>query len=125
MALQAMHNEQVFHVGDLVRVHQKIQEDNKSRTQVFEGMVIAIRGENPNKTFTVRRIGAAGVAIERIFPLNSPFVERIEVRALGFVKRSKLYYIRDKTAREIADITKPRAQQKNAIKTVRAKAKKK
>lgn len=106
MALSAIHNDSVFHVGDIVRVHQKIQEDNKTRTQIFEGNVLAIRGEGGNKMFTVRRIGAGGIAIERIFPLSSPFVEKIEVHAKAHVRRSKLYYLRDKTPREVAEITK-------------------
>lgn len=106
MALLTTHKDSEFHIGDRVRVHQRIQEDNKTRTQVFEGTVIAIRGMDRNKTFTVRRIGAMGVGIERIFPLFSPFVERVEVKAEGHVRRSKLYYIREKTVREIADLTK-------------------
>lgn len=117
MSLLATHNGQDFHVGDLIRVYQKIQEDNKTRTQVFEGTVIAIRGVDQSRTFTVRRIGAAGVAIERIFPLFSPFVERVEVRAEGHVRRSKLYYIREQTASQIADITKKRSR-KNEVRSM-------
>lgn len=110
MVLLTVHKDSEFHVGDRVRVHLKVQEDNKTRTQVFEGTVIVIRGMGRNKTFTVRRIGAMGVGIERIFPLFSPFVERVEVKAHGRVRRSKLYYIRDKTVREIADLTKRKVQ---------------
>lgn len=121
MALIAKHNGQEFHIGDAVRVYQRIQEDNKTRTQVFEGMVIAIRGEGKNKMFTVRRMGAAGVGIERIFPLFSPFVEKVEVRALGSVRRSKLYYIREKTPTEIAEITRRKTVQKKQVKTTSAK----
>lgn len=106
MALTALHNDEEFRIGDTIRVHQKIQEDNKTRTQIFEGTVIALRGTGEAKTFTVRRIGAANVAIERIFPLSSPLVERVEVRAQAKVRRAKLYYIRDKTSKEIAELTK-------------------
>jgi large subunit ribosomal protein L19 len=116
MALSATHNDQVFKIGDMVRVHQRIQEDNKTRTQVFEGTLIAVRGTGINKMFTVRRLGANSVAIERIFPLESPFVERIEVKAAGSVRRAKLYYIREKTSREIADITKRKARGHQASK---------
>ena len=116
MALSTTHNSSQFHIGDLVRVHQKIQEDSKTRIQVFEGTVIAIRGEGENKSFTVHRIGTGGIRIERIFPLSSPFVEKIEVKAPGHVRRSKIYYIREKTSREIADITKPRRIRKPAAK---------
>ncbi|KKR10618.1 MAG: 50S ribosomal protein L19 [Microgenomates group bacterium GW2011_GWA2_39_19] len=65
MALSAILNGQEFHVGDTVRVHQRIQEDNKTRIQVFEGTVLAIRGKESGKMYTVRRIGAGSVAIER------------------------------------------------------------
>lgn len=115
MALTAVHNARSFSVGDIVRVHQKITEAGlpageagKTRIQVFGGMVIAIRGEGENKTFTVRRVGAGGVGIERIFPLYSPLIEKVEVVKRGSVRRSKLYYLRDKTAHEIAEITKGR-----------------
>ncbi len=116
MALSATHNDQEFKIGDIVRIHQRIQEDNKTRTQVFEGNLIAIRGTGINKMFTVRRLGSNNVAIERIFPLASPFVERIEVKAQGTVRRAKLYYIRDKTSREVADITKRRVRTSQIIK---------
>lgn len=106
MALFLVHNAQEFHIGDVIRVHQKIQEDEKTRTQVFEGTVIAVKGEGPNKTFTVRRIGAGGIGVERIFPLLSPLIEKVEVKAKGSVRRAKLYYLRGKTATEVAEITK-------------------
>lgn len=106
MALFATHNDKEFRIGDLIRVHQRIQEDSKTRTQIFEGTVIAIRGMGINKMFTVRRLGTGNVAIERIFPLSSPFVEQVEVKAAGSVRRAKLYYIREKSSREVADITK-------------------
>lgn len=106
MALVAVHGGGTFHIGDIVRVHQKIQEEGKARTQVFEGMVIAIRGERENKSFTVRRIGAGGIGIERIFPLYSPLIERVEVKAEGSVRRAKLYYLRGKTSHEVAEITR-------------------
>lgn len=110
MVLLATHKKGQFKTGDIVRVHQKIQDDNKTRTQIFEGTVIAIGGHGFGKSFTVRRIGASGVGIERIFPLFSPLVERVEVKNPGFVRRSKIYFIRDKSAREIAEITRPRGK---------------
>lgn len=106
MALSVIHNGGQFSVGDLVRVHQKIQEDQKIRTQIFEGTVIALRGMGQNKSFTVRRIGSGGIGVERIFPLFSPLIEKVEVKAKGRVRRSKLYYLRTKTASELAEITK-------------------
>ena len=87
--------------GDTVRVWQKIKEGNKIRLQAFEGTVIARKhGREPGATFTVRRI-ASGVGVEKIFPLYSPNMERVEVIRRGRVRRAKLYYIRHKAAREI------------------------
>src|SRR5690554_1493646 len=122
MALQSTHGENKFGVGDVVRVHQRIQESaDKFRTQVFEGTVLGIKGEGQRKTFTVRRIGAQKVGIEQIFPISSPFIEKIEVVRDGVkgVRHAKLYYIRDKSTKEIEKIysrTKRRieAQKKTA-----------
>lgn len=123
MALAATHNEQEFHIGDTVRVHQRIQEDEKIRTQVFEGTVIAIEGEEAGKTFTVRRIATGGVGIERIFPLASPLIEKIEVAARGAVRRAKLYFLREEPAREVAEITKRYSRKKQLAKAKTKSAK--
>lgn len=110
MALTITHNNKKFSVGDTIRVYQKITETTakgkRVRTQPFEGIVIGTRGEKVNKSFTVRRIGSGGIGIERIFPLSSPLIERIELVSPGLVKRSKLYYLREKSQKEIAEITK-------------------
>ncbi|WP_201261743.1 50S ribosomal protein L19 [Moorella sp. Hama-1] len=82
-----------FKPGDTVRVHVKVVEGNRERIQVFEGVVIGRRGRGINETFTVRRV-SYGVAVERIFPLHSPRLERIEVVRRGRVRRAKLYYLR-------------------------------
>jgi len=84
-----------FKVGDIVRVHQKIKEDSKSRIQVFEGVVLGIRGREENKTFMVRKM-VGDIAVERIWPLNSPSIDKIEVKSKikGKVRRSKLFYLR-------------------------------
>jgi large subunit ribosomal protein L19 len=84
-----------FRPGDTVRVFVKFKEGNKERTQAFEGIVISIRGSGINKTFTVRRIGANGVGVERIFPIYAPVIEKIEIVRRGRVRRAKLYYLRD------------------------------
>jgi large subunit ribosomal protein L19 len=84
-----------FNIGDTVRVHFRIVEGEKERVQVFEGVVIARNGaESPQATFTVRRV-AFGVGVERVFPLHSPRVEKVQVVREGQVRRAKLYYIRD------------------------------
>lgn len=87
-----------FHIGDTVRVHCKIQEGDKSRIQVFEGTVIARKHGGINETFTVRRL-AYGCGIERVFPLHSPNVAKVEVVRNGRVRRSKLYYLRDRVGK--------------------------
>jgi len=82
-------------VGDTVKVHYKIKEEEKERVQPFEGILIARKGSGNSRTITVRKIGAAGVGVERIFPVNSPNVKRIEVVKPGKTKRAKLYYLRN------------------------------
>jgi large subunit ribosomal protein L19 len=87
--------------GDMVKVFQKIQEKGKTRLQVFEGLVLAVKhGFEPGATFTVRRI-ASGVGVEKIFPLYSPMIEKIEITRRSKVRRAKLYHIREKAAKEI------------------------
>jgi large subunit ribosomal protein L19 len=87
-----------FKPGDTVRVHYRVIEGNRERIQVFEGLVIARKGGGVNETFTVRK-NSFGVAVERIFPLHSPKIAKIEVVSRGAVRRAKLYYIRDKVGR--------------------------
>jgi large subunit ribosomal protein L19 len=87
--------------GDTVRVHQKIVEKGKTRTQVFEGLVIAMKhGTEAGATFTVRAT-MSGIGVERIFPLYAPFIEKIEITRRSKVRRAKLYFIREKVAREV------------------------
>jgi large subunit ribosomal protein L19 len=87
--------------GDTVRVHQKIQDKGKTRIQIFEGLVLARKhGTEPGATFTVRKV-ASGVGVEKIYPLYSPLIDKIEIVRRSKVRRAKLYYIREKVAREI------------------------
>ena len=85
-------------IGDTVRVHVKIKEGDKSRIQVFEGTVIAKKHGGISETFTVRRV-AHGCGIERVFPLHSPVVDKVEVVRHGKVRRAKLYYLRDRVGK--------------------------
>lgn len=85
-----------FNPGDTVRVHYKIKEGEKSRIQPFEGIVISKKGEGVSKTFTVRRIGADNIGVERIFPLYSPNIDKIDIISQGIVRRAKLYYLRNR-----------------------------
>jgi large subunit ribosomal protein L19 len=84
-----------FSVGDTVRVHAIVKEGGKERVQVFEGIVIAKKGGGINETFTVRKV-SYGVGVERVFPLHSPLVKKIEVKRKGDVRRAKLYYLRER-----------------------------
>ena len=89
-----IHKEQPeFRAGDTVRVHVRVVEGDKERIQVFQGVVIARRGGGTRETFTVRKI-SGGIGVERIFPLHSPSLNRIEVVRRGKVRRAKLYYLR-------------------------------
>ena len=87
-----------INIGSTVRVHVKIREGNRERIQVFEGTVIAKRGSGISSTFTVRRV-SYGVGIERVFPVHSPNVAKVEVVREGKVRRSKLYYLRDRVGK--------------------------
>jgi large subunit ribosomal protein L19 len=84
-----------FIAGDTVAVHYKIKEGNKERIQVFQGVVIQRRGAGSTATFTVRKM-ASGVGVERVFPANSPFIESIEVQKHGKVRRSRIFYLRER-----------------------------
>ncbi|MBN1756509.1 50S ribosomal protein L19 [bacterium] len=84
-----------FNVGDTVKVSVKIKEGEKERVQVFQGIVIGRKGAGTQATFTVRKM-SSGVGVERIFPLHSPNIDKIEVAREGHVRRAKLYYLRDR-----------------------------
>ncbi|HHW19536.1 MAG TPA: 50S ribosomal protein L19 [Thermodesulfovibrio thiophilus] len=88
-----------FKPGDTVKVYVKVKEGDKERIQVFEGVVIARKGGGIRETFTVRKI-SFGVGVERVFPLHSPIIDKIEVVRRGIVRRSKLYYLRTKKGKE-------------------------
>jgi large subunit ribosomal protein L19 len=83
-----------FKAGDTITVHYKIKEGEKERIQQYQGTVIQRRGEGASASFTVRKI-SNGIGVERIFPLNSPFIDKIEVNKEGVVRRSRIYYIRN------------------------------
>lgn len=119
-----------FRAGDNVRVWQKVKEGEKTRLQAFEGMVLSRNhGKEPGATFTVRKV-VSGVGVERIFPLYSPDIDKIEVKSKSKFKRAKLFYIRDRAAREIrkkmktvrhetkpttSDVTKTESKVENVI----------
>ena len=106
MSLTLTYKDITFGVGDKIKVFQTIKEHEKTRNQIFECMVIAIKGSPTVKTFTVRKIGEQNVGIEKVFPLNTPTISNIVVVKSNVkgVKHAKIYYVRDKSRREIDKI---------------------
>lgn len=99
-------NDVKISTGDIVRVAQKIDEGGKTRAQIFEGVVIAISGRGTGRSFTVRKIASGGIGVERIFPMNSPMIESVELKQAGQVKRAKLFYLRDRVGKAAIAIKK-------------------
>ena len=117
-------NVAAFNVGDTVKVHFKIVEGNKERVQGFEGLVIARKNGGVRETFTVRKI-SFGIGVERVFPVHSPRIEKIDVIRHGDVRRAKLYYIRDLSGKAATRVkeAKPKAAAKKAPAKTKAKVK--
>ena len=103
MALKITHNNQEFFVGDSVRVNYKIKEKDKERLQAFDGIILAIKGTGENKNFVVQKHASDAVNVERIFPINSPWIDSIKKLRSPKVKirRSKLYYLRNPKVKSI------------------------
>ncbi len=92
----------VFNIGDTISVHYKLKEGDKERIQIFKGILIKLKGAKPeNKMITVRKMSKTGVAIERIFPLNSPYIERIVLIKKSSYTKAKAYFIRDLSEQKI------------------------
>lgn len=118
MANQTSWNSTTLSVGDTIRVHYKliehekiagktkreVKEEIRERVQIFEGILIAIKGSAENQMITVRKIGVGAIGIERIFPLISPWIKKIEVKKHGEVRRAKLYYLRLRTGKAASKI---------------------
>ena len=103
MAIQTQIGETKFSIGDKIRLDYLIKEGDKERTQAFEGTVISIRGRGENRTFTLRKIGSDNIGIERIFPLNTPWIKAIKLirHPKRRIRRSKLLFTRNPRARKI------------------------
>jgi len=117
-----------FNVGDTINIHQKIVEGDKTRTQIFKGIVIAIKGHQGLKSFTVRKIATASVAVEKIFPIDTPTITKIEVVKRGKVNRAKLYYLRGrvgKKATKVKDVFVKKSDQPQVEQVVEEKVTKK
>jgi large subunit ribosomal protein L19 len=102
-----------FNVGDSVRVHTKVKEGDKERIQVFAGVVIGRRGHGLNETFTVRRI-SYGEGVERVFPIHSPRIEKVEVERQGHVRRAKLTYLRQRLGKSAMLVRERESRQEAA-----------
>ena len=104
-----------FKVGDGVKVHVRVREGDKERIQVFAGIVIARKGSGVHESFTVRRI-ASGVGVERVFPVHSPLINKIEVDRESITMRARMYYLRDRVGKEATKVKEKRlyeAKRKN------------
>ena len=116
MAISAKLKEVPFSIGDTLAVYQKVVEEKKTRTQIFEGVVIAIKGHKDTKSFTVRKIATGHIGVEKIWPLLCPSIEKIEVKKRGQVRRAKLYYLRDRKGRAALKIKEIKEEPQNAKK---------
>ncbi len=101
-----------FEIGDTVDVHFRVKEENKMRVQLFSGIVIGQKGKGISKMFTVRRI-SYGEGVERVFPLHSPRIEKVVVKKKGKVRRSKLYFLREKTGKKATKVKEKIDQKKD------------
>ena len=112
-----------INVGDVVKVHVKIREGERERIQIFEGTIIARKGSGVSETFTVRRV-SYGVGVERVFPVYSPRVIKVEIVKTGKVRKSKLYYLRDKIGKgtRIKELLGPKANARIAASRAANKA---
>ena len=109
-AAQVKSNLPAFKVGDGVRVHTKVREGDKERIQVFAGVVIARKGHGIHETFTVRRI-SYGEGVERVFPVNSPNIEKVEIERVSEPMRARLYYLRSRTGKAAMAIKEKRYEE--------------
>lgn len=104
MANQVTWKDVNFAIGDTIRVHQTFAEGDKTRTQIFEGLVIAIRGHAGLKSFVIRRIASNNIGVEKIFPIETPTITKVEVKKKGNVRRAKLYFLRDRTGKKATQV---------------------
>lgn len=118
MGISTIINEQKVTVGDWVRVTTRLIEGDKVRLHPFEGVVIAIKGRGEGKTFTVRKIASASIGVERIWPVQSPWIEKITIKKQGKARRSKLYYLRQRKGRTALKVKdRPKVEEKTKPKS--------
>ncbi|MBI5356172.1 50S ribosomal protein L19 [Candidatus Collierbacteria bacterium] len=117
MSLQTTVCNTIVSIGDNVTVGQKIKEGEKDRVQNFSGIVIAIKGNQGEKTFTVRRIAAGAIGVEKIFPVDMPSLVSVKIVRQAAVRRSKLYFLRERIGKGAGQLPERKAKQKPALKT--------
>ncbi len=103
MANSLLVKEKQIKVGDTVKISYKFKDGAKEKSQIFQGIVIACRGKEDNKSFTVRKVTKEKIGVERIFPANSPFIEKIETIKTGRAQRAKIYFIRGLSDKVLAE----------------------
>ena len=116
MSLQTIVCGTTVHIGDSVIIGQKIREGEKDRIQNFSGVVIAMKGEQSEKTFTVRRIAAGAIGVEKIFPIDMPSLVSVKIVKQAEVRRSKLYFLRQRTGKAALQLPEKKAKQKPSLK---------
>lgn len=117
MANSFTYKNEKYNTGDTIRLNLNVTEGDKTRVQTFEGIIIAIKNSGSGKSFTVRKIGAGAIGVERIMPVDSPTIESIEVKSRGQVRRAKLYYLRDRIGKRATKVkTKVEEKVKEAVK---------
>lgn len=116
MSQYCMFNDEKISSGDTIRVSQEITEGDKTRIQVFEGIVIAIKNSGLGRSITIRKIASNGIGVEKIFPLALPSIKKLEVKRRGQVRRSKLYYLRDRIGKAATRVKEENTLQKTGVK---------
>ena len=116
MANQFTYKDSTFCIGDTLNVTIKVVEGDKTRNQVFTGLLIAIKNKGDNKSFTVRKIASHSVGVEKIFPVLSPDIISITLKSKGKVRRSKLYYLRDRKGKEALRVKSIKQEKKRSTK---------
>jgi len=124
MSLQTIVCNTTVSIGDSVIVGQKIREGEKDRIQNFSGVVIAMKGEQSEKTFTVRRIAAGAIGVEKIFPIDMPSLVSVKIVKQAAVRRSKLYFLRERTGKAALQLPERKVKQKSALKAKQPEEKK-
>ena len=139
MAISVNYNDKVLHIGDTLQVYYKliekekvagkakreVKEETRERIQIFEGILLSIRGVPPHKSILVRKIASNAIGVERIFPLSSPWIKDIKVVRRAKVRRAKIYYLRNKTGKEAVQLKDPDVLKKTKEKKAKTARKKK